>query len=76
MSIFDNWIKSFASKRTQVTAIGLVTLGWKIYQLIQAGQPVPAEYIVSFFGLLGLWVKTDGERPTVPKPVEPPKAGA
>ena len=67
----SGWVASFKSKRTQAAATGLFAIGWQIYTLVKSGQPVPPELILSFFGILGLWIKTDGERPTVPKPTDP-----
>jgi hypothetical protein len=70
--LIGGWVASFRSKRTQAAAVGLATIGWQIYTLVKSGQPVPAELVLSFFGILGLWIKTDGERPTAPKPTPKP----
>ena len=59
-------IESFKqSKRTKLTFVSLVGIGFRIYQLVSEGQPVPAELILSAVAIVAAWVGGDSYRPTV-----------
>ena len=61
-----DFIESFRqSKRTKLTVVSLVGVGFRIYQLVSEGQPVPAELILSAVAIVAAWIGGDSYRPTV-----------
>ena len=61
-----DFIESFRqSKRTKLTVVSLIGIGFRIYQLVSEGQPVPSELILSAVAIVAAWIGGDSYRPTV-----------
>jgi hypothetical protein len=62
-----NFLESLKSKRTIVAIVASAPVAFKIWQHIQAGEPVPAELFYTFGGIWSVWMGSDAYRPTAPR---------